>query len=127
MATSQLETEVNDIANWIRGLAQKLQSLAGNAIVSFLPGIGDLVRTLRDAANTILQKILSISNHVKDQIGGAVSALVPTAIQFLGSVVANIGNDIHWLLSNLATAEQFAAGFIGEAAKHLPGFGEILT
>src|SRR6266571_89003 len=127
MATSQLETEVNDIANWIRGLADKLQTLAGNAIVSFLPGIGPLVRSLRDAANTILQKILSIGSHVKEQIGGAVNTLVPSAIQILSNVITNIGNDIHWLLSNLATAEQFAAGFIGEAAKHLPGFGEILT
>src|SRR2546422_6308160 len=115
MALSDIQNEVNDIYHWIQGLATKLHDLAYNSVVGLLPVIGGLVKSISDAANTILQKILGIGAHVKDEIAKDVGALATGAINFISAFIGGIAGDVHWLMGNLATAGEFAAGFFGEA------------
>ena len=126
MSLDSLAVEVNDVANVVRGVANDLHNVAFNSIVGLLPGVGSVLKHLSDAVNAVLNRIIGIGNHVKDQISKQVGNLVPAALDFISGFIGGIAQDIHWVINNLATAEDFAAGFLNTAAQYMPGIAKAL-
>jgi len=126
MTPAEIQSTLATLDQTLKAINDNVNNVLNNALFKVLPAIPQVVQWIHDRVADVSHTIEAIVNSVITTVGGAIGAIVPTAVDFLLGVVNNVFNDVHNILSNLATAEDFVAGAIGEISKHAGGISNVL-
>jgi hypothetical protein len=115
---AEIANEIAQMQAWLSAMGHDIMQVVNNVLVNLVPGAKAILTWIHDRITDLFNLVTAVGGQVKDAIGGAIGAIVPSAIDFFVSILRTMGENIGSILGNLATAEEFVASAIGEIRKH---------
>lgn len=126
MTPDEASASLQTLDGILKSINDHVNSVLGNILINVVPFARDIIQWVHDRVADVSHAIEAIIGNITSTVSGAISAVAPHVIDFLLGVTNNVFNDVHAILGNLATAEEFTAGFIGEVMRHAQPLGGFL-
>src|SRR5437588_5918427 len=127
MTPDEASAKLAELDRILKGINDHVNALLSNRIISSLPFVGGILQTIHDAVANVSHVIESIVGHIVAQVTSSISNLLPGPVDFLLGIANNLFNDVHTILGNLATAEDFVSGAISGILEHAGPLGNVVT
>jgi hypothetical protein len=115
---AEIANEIAQIQALLSAIGHDVTSVLDNALVKLIPAVPNVLSWIHDRITQLYEIVSAVGNGVKEQIGATIGAIVPTAVDFLVSILKTFSDNVTSILGNLATAEEFIGGAVNELKRH---------